>query len=229
MTAIADTEVAPKPARLAPRKRRTLIAEVKAYLHASPAFLWALALIVLPNIMLFLNSLWKNDFGTVTHTPTLENYHSLVESEVYRTLFWRTMVTAVSSSLIEYQWRPELGFGRPERCKPESPRHHAHDRIRLVVQAESLVDDLRITGKPAHPEVIAQHNHAMASLMALLGQECTTQQGPDTKHRQNIDAYMKRGDLFRFLFAREVRRPVLRCSHLREGLSRCLPVERIRR
>ena len=100
MTAIADTEVAPEPARLAPRKRRTLIAEVKAYLRASPAFLWALALIVLPNIMLFLNSLWKNDFGTVTHTPTLENYHSLIESEVYRTLFWRTMVTAVSSSLI---------------------------------------------------------------------------------------------------------------------------------
>jgi spermidine/putrescine transport system permease protein len=50
--------------------------------------------------MLFLNSLWKNDFGTVTKTPTLENYHALIESDVNRTLFWRTLVTAVSSSLI---------------------------------------------------------------------------------------------------------------------------------
>lgn len=100
MTAVADPPVTGGPARTAPRKRRRLIDEVSAYLQASPAFLWALALIVLPNIMLFLNSLWKNDFGTVTHTPTLENYQGLVESEVYRTLFWRTIVTAVSSSLI---------------------------------------------------------------------------------------------------------------------------------
>jgi spermidine/putrescine transport system permease protein len=88
------------PPRTAPRKRRNLIAEVKAYAQASPAFIWALALIVLPNIMLFLNSLWKNDFGTVTKTPTVQNYQDLVTSDVYRTLFWRTLVTAVSSSLI---------------------------------------------------------------------------------------------------------------------------------
>ena len=83
-----------------PRTRRTLIGEIKAYVQASPAFIWALALIVLPNIMLFLNSLWKNDFGTVTKTLTLENYQALLDSEVNRTLFWRTLVTAVSSSLI---------------------------------------------------------------------------------------------------------------------------------
>lgn len=98
MTAVID-RVAP-PAPTPPRKRRNLIGEVKAYAQASPAFLWALALIVLPNIMLFLNSLWKNDFGTVTKSPTIENYQALVDSGVYRTLFWRTMVTAISSSLI---------------------------------------------------------------------------------------------------------------------------------
>jgi spermidine/putrescine transport system permease protein len=87
-------------APVCPPKRRRVIDEVKAYAQASPAFVWAMALIVLPNIMLFLNSLWKNDFGTVTRTPTIENYQALVESEVYRTLFWRTLVTAVSSSLI---------------------------------------------------------------------------------------------------------------------------------
>ena len=54
----------------------------------------------MPNVVLFLNSLWKNDFGTVTKTFTTANYQALVDSEVYRTLFWRTMVTAVSSSLI---------------------------------------------------------------------------------------------------------------------------------
>src|SRR5262245_51090291 len=83
-----------------PPKRRTLIAEAKDYLKASPAFVWALALIVLPNVMLFLNSLWKNDFGTVTKSFTLANYGALLDSEVYRTLFWRTLAIALSSSLI---------------------------------------------------------------------------------------------------------------------------------
>lgn len=80
--------------------RRNLFRAAKSFLQASPAFAWATALIVLPNLMLFLNSLWKNDFGTVTKTLTTKNYQALVDSEVYRTLFWRTMVTAVSSSLI---------------------------------------------------------------------------------------------------------------------------------
>lgn len=102
MTAIAGDVLPATPTRRAPvpRKRRSVLAEARAYLQASPAFAWALALIVLPNIMLFLNSLWRNDFGTVTKTPTLENYLGIVDSEVYRTLFWRTMVTAVTSSLI---------------------------------------------------------------------------------------------------------------------------------
>ena len=95
---LSATTDEPRPAP--PLKRRRLIDEVKAYVQASPAFIWALALIVLPNIMLFLNSLWKNDFGTVTKTPTLENYQAIIHSEVNRTLFWRTLVTAVSSSLI---------------------------------------------------------------------------------------------------------------------------------
>ena len=101
MTAVVeDFSAAPQHQPTAPRKRRSLVDEIKAYLQASPAFVWALALIILPNLMLFLNSLWKNDFGTVTKTPTLENYQTLIASEVYRTLFWRTLVTAVSSSLI---------------------------------------------------------------------------------------------------------------------------------
>lgn len=84
----------------APPTRRNPFRVAKGYLQASPAFLWALVLIVLPNVVLFLNSLWKNDFGTVTKTFTTANYQALLDSEVYRTLFWRTLVTAVSSSLI---------------------------------------------------------------------------------------------------------------------------------
>jgi spermidine/putrescine transport system permease protein len=91
---------APETAMRAPQKRRNLIDDVKGYLQAAPAFSWAIALIILPNIMLFLNSVWKNDFGTVTKSFTLENYQGIVESEVYRTLFWRTLMTAITASLI---------------------------------------------------------------------------------------------------------------------------------
>jgi spermidine/putrescine transport system permease protein len=103
VTATADDLLAhatTTPRRAAPKRRRTLTTEALAYVKAAPAFVWALVLIVLPNIMLFLNSLWKNDFGTVTHTVTTENYQALVQSEVYQTLFWRTLVTALSASLI---------------------------------------------------------------------------------------------------------------------------------
>jgi spermidine/putrescine transport system permease protein len=89
-----------RPRPTPPPRRRNLLRELRSYVKASPAFLWALALIVLPNVMLFVNSLWKNDFGTVTKTFTGENYQALVDSEVYRTLFWRTLVTALSASLI---------------------------------------------------------------------------------------------------------------------------------
>src|SRR3954447_16235750 len=101
LVAQSAADAAPaEPTRWKPPKRRTFIAEAKDYLKATPAFAWALALIVLPNVMLFVNSLWKNDFGTVTKSFTLENYGALVDSEVYRTLFWRTLVTALSASLI---------------------------------------------------------------------------------------------------------------------------------
>lgn len=90
----------PETATQAPQKRRSLLDDVKGYLQAAPAFVWAIALIILPNIMLFLNSVWKNDFGTVTKSFTLENYQGIVESEVYRTLFWRTLMTALTASLI---------------------------------------------------------------------------------------------------------------------------------
>lgn len=102
MTSTIDTAstIDRPPAAPPPRRRRNLVGELKSYAQASPAFVWAMALIVLPNIMLLLNSLWKNDFGTVTKSFTMENYQALAESEVYRTLFWRTLVTALTASLI---------------------------------------------------------------------------------------------------------------------------------
>jgi spermidine/putrescine transport system permease protein len=100
LVAESAADAAPAEPTRKPPKRRTFIAEAKDYLKATPAFAWALALIVLPNVMLFVNSLWKNDFGTVTKSFTLDNYGALVDSEVYRTLFWRTLVTALSASLI---------------------------------------------------------------------------------------------------------------------------------
>lgn len=83
-----------------PQAQRRLVAEAKAYVKASPALVWAFALIVIPNFVLLLNSLWRNDFGSVSRTVTIENYQNLVDSEVNQTLFWRTLITALSASLI---------------------------------------------------------------------------------------------------------------------------------
>jgi spermidine/putrescine transport system permease protein len=100
VTAPHPTSEASTPQPLAVSVPQRVLAQLKAYTKASPALLWALALIVVPNVLLLLNSLWRNDFGSVSPTFTLENYQNLFQSEVTMTLFWRTLTTALSASLI---------------------------------------------------------------------------------------------------------------------------------
>jgi len=96
MAATADTRVA------APRVRAPKLLGRVARKSAlvSPAALWILILILLPNILLICYSLWKSDLGTITHTWNLDNYHSIWTSQVFTTLLKRTIVIALVSTTV---------------------------------------------------------------------------------------------------------------------------------
>jgi spermidine/putrescine transport system permease protein len=67
---------------------------------AVPAIIWVIVLVLLPNLFLVLYSLWRNDFGTVTPEFTLQNFQTTVSSPVFQRLFGRSLLIAVTSSLV---------------------------------------------------------------------------------------------------------------------------------
>jgi spermidine/putrescine transport system permease protein len=85
---------------------RRLPGPVRKFLLVSPALIWIVLLVLLPNIFLVSYSLWKNELGTITHVWNLHNYSQLFSSEVFTTLLKRTLLIAVVSttlaSLIAY-------------------------------------------------------------------------------------------------------------------------------
>ena len=67
-------------------------------ISAAPAVLWIAALVIAPNVILILYSLWTNSIFEVQHTFTLDNYKQVVESEVVRTLMLRSLLIALGAA-----------------------------------------------------------------------------------------------------------------------------------
>lgn len=68
---------------------------IRNFLASTPLLVWILVLIILPNVLLLMYSLWHNDLGTITHNLSLDNYLSLFKSEVFLTLMKRTLLIAI--------------------------------------------------------------------------------------------------------------------------------------
>jgi spermidine/putrescine transport system permease protein len=71
---------------------------VRKFLLVSPALLWIIFIVLLPNIFLISYSLWKNELGTITHVWNFNNYSTLFSSDVFTTLLKRTLLIAVVST-----------------------------------------------------------------------------------------------------------------------------------
>lgn len=86
--------------RLEPVARlpRRLPSPVRKFLLVSPALLWIIFIVLLPNIFLVSYSLWKNELGTITHVWNFHNYSTLFSSDVFTTLLKRTLLIAVVST-----------------------------------------------------------------------------------------------------------------------------------
>jgi spermidine/putrescine transport system permease protein len=73
---------------------------VKKFFLASPALIWIVFLVLLPNIFLISYSLWTNELGFIAHTWNFENYSQLFSSEVFQTLLERTVIIALVSTTL---------------------------------------------------------------------------------------------------------------------------------
>ncbi len=80
------------PRRLPERARRILI--------LTPAIVWIIVLILLPNAFLISYSLWKNELGFIAHEWNFHNYGDLFASEVFKTLLKRTLIIALVSTTV---------------------------------------------------------------------------------------------------------------------------------
>lgn len=67
-------------------------------LIAAPLYLWIGVLILAPNVLLLLYSLWRNDLGAVTAAWSLDNYTRAFESETVRAAMLRTLTTSLAAA-----------------------------------------------------------------------------------------------------------------------------------
>jgi spermidine/putrescine transport system permease protein len=94
-TAAGTRVAAPTPSIPARLRRST-----GRFVALSPALVWIVVLVLLPNIFLITYSLWKSDVGTITHTWNVDNYRELFGSEIFQTLLKRTLIIALASTTL---------------------------------------------------------------------------------------------------------------------------------
>jgi spermidine/putrescine transport system permease protein len=73
--------------------------EAKGLLLISPTFLYALALLALPILIVFAYSFWSQDYLTIDRTFTLKNYSQALTDPIYRDLLTRSLSISLSVSL----------------------------------------------------------------------------------------------------------------------------------
>jgi spermidine/putrescine transport system permease protein len=61
---------------------------------------WIVALVLVPNALLVVYSLWRANNGVIVHDWTITNYRQVFSSELIRVLLWRTLYTALGAALL---------------------------------------------------------------------------------------------------------------------------------
>lgn len=99
MTATAFEPLADTPSS---RRRRAWIRseEARGLALISPTFLYALALLFLPVLIVIAYSFWTQDYLDIDHTFTLENYRQALTEPIYRDLFVRSLWISLTVSIV---------------------------------------------------------------------------------------------------------------------------------
>ena len=99
MTAAAFERVADTPS---PSKRRAWARseEARGLAMISPTFLYALALLFLPVLIVIAYSFWTQNYLEIDRTFTLENYRQALTEPIYRDLFIRSLWISLTVSIV---------------------------------------------------------------------------------------------------------------------------------
>ena len=65
----------------------------------SPTLLYALILLLLPILVVFAHSFWTQNYLTIDHTFTLQNYRTALTEPIYLDLLWRSLFVSLLVSL----------------------------------------------------------------------------------------------------------------------------------
>jgi spermidine/putrescine transport system permease protein len=65
----------------------------------SPTLLYALILLLLPILVVFAHSFWTQNYLTIDHTFTLQNYRTALTEPIYLDLLWRSLFVSLVVSL----------------------------------------------------------------------------------------------------------------------------------
>ncbi|TIU60886.1 MAG: ABC transporter permease, partial [Mesorhizobium sp.] len=99
MTAAAEGS---PPLRMSRARRNALLRSepVQGFALISPTFLYALVLLVLPILVVFAHSFWTQNYLTIDHAFTLENYRIALTEPIYRDLLWRSLYISLTVSVL---------------------------------------------------------------------------------------------------------------------------------
>ncbi|MGQ3280925.1 MAG: ABC transporter permease, partial [Shinella sp.] len=98
MTAAAFGSVAETPS---PRHRAWMRSEeARGLAMVSPTFLYALALLFLPVLIVIAYSFWTQNYLDIDRTFTLENYRQALTEPIYRDLFVRSLWISLTVSVV---------------------------------------------------------------------------------------------------------------------------------
>jgi len=73
---------------------------VQGFALISPTFLYALVLLLLPILVVIAHSFWTQNYLTIDHTFTLENYRIALTEPIYRELLWRSLYISLTVSVL---------------------------------------------------------------------------------------------------------------------------------
>lgn len=97
-TAAIGTLADPPPPSATRRWMRS--EEARGLAMISPTFLYALALLLLPVLIVLAYSFWTQDYLDIDRTFTLENYRQALTEPIYRDLFIRSLWISLTVSII---------------------------------------------------------------------------------------------------------------------------------
>lgn len=95
---MATTVAEARAPRAAPSGLVPLRRFARSTLLAAPMYAWIGVLVLAPNVLLLVYSLWRNDLGAVSAVWSLDNYTRALDSEVVRTAMLRTLWIALAAA-----------------------------------------------------------------------------------------------------------------------------------